>query len=58
MTLDYTTKLEVKNDMQKDVKKIIDEFPINIERSQAVASLATKYIFKLDGSKTLSSNKS
>ena len=31
MTLDYTTKGEVKIDMQKYVKNTIDEFPINIK---------------------------
>ena len=37
MTLDYTTKVEVKIDMQKYVKNVIDEFPMNIEKCQAVA---------------------
>ena len=53
MDLDYTTKGEVKIDTQKYVKNMIDNFPINIKKSQAVASPATKYIFKVDGSNPL-----
>ena len=44
--LDYTTKGEVKIDMRKYVKNMIDEFPINIEKSQAVTSPATKNLFE------------
>ena len=35
-------------DMRKYLKIMIDEFPINIEKSQAVAIPATKNIFKVD----------
>ena len=57
MTLDYTTKEKVKIDMRNYVKKMIDEFPINIEKSQAVAIPATKNIFKVDGIHPLKNSK-
>ena len=57
MTLDYTTKGEVKVDIRKYVKKIIDEFPVNIEKYQAVTSLETDNLFKVDVSKTPNKNK-
>ena len=34
MTLDYTTKVEVKIDIGKYVENMIDEFPINIKNSR------------------------
>ena len=58
MNLDYTTKVEVKIGMRKYVENMIDEFTINIEKSQAVASPETKNIFKVDISKPLEKNKS
>ena len=33
MTLDYTTKGEIKIDMQNDAKNMIDEFQKNIKKS-------------------------
>ena len=54
MTLDYITKVEVNIDMQNYVKNVIDGFLIKIEISQEVASLATKNIFNMEGSNTLS----
>ena len=33
INLDYTTKVEVKVDMQKYMKNTIDEFTVNIEKS-------------------------
>ena len=38
MTLDYNTKVEVNIDKRKYVKNMIDEFTINIKKSQAVTS--------------------
>ena len=43
--------------MRNYVKKMIDEFPINIEKSRAVARPATKNIFKVNGRNTLNKNK-
>ena len=43
--------------MRKYVKKIIDEFTINIKRSQALESPATKDLFKMDGIKPLNNRK-
>ena len=57
MTLDYTTKGEVKVDIRKYVKNIIDEFPVNMEKYQAVTSLETDNLFKVDVSKTPNKNK-
>ena len=36
---------------------MIDEFPINMEKFQAVASPTTKNIFKVDGSKIQNNSK-
>ena len=36
---------------------MIDEFPVNIEKSLAVKSPENKNIFKVDGSKTLKNDK-
>ena len=47
ITLDCITKGEVKNDMWKYVKNIIDELPNNIEKHQSVTSLETNNMFKL-----------
>ena len=49
VTLYYTTKVEVKIDMRKYVKNIIDEFTINIEKYQAVASPETKNLLEVNG---------
>ena len=49
MNLYYTTKGEVKIDMWKYVKNMIDEFKINIEKYQAVTSPETKTPFSADG---------
>ena len=57
INLDYTTKVEVKIGMRKYVENMIDEFMINIEKSQAVASPENKNIFKFDGSNFLNKNK-
>ena len=57
MTLDYTKKGEVKIDIRKYVKDMIDVFPVNIEKSQAVTSPATKKNLKMDGSKPLNKSK-
>ena len=57
MTLDYSTKGEVKIDMRKYVKHIIDEFPIRIKKPQAVEIPATKNILKVGRSKLLNNNK-
>ena len=57
INLDYTKKGEVKIYMRNYVENMIDEFPINIERSQAVASPSTKNIFKVDRSNTLNKSK-
>ena len=40
----------------KVLKNIIDEFPVNVEKYQAVVSPETKNIFKLDRSKPLNKN--
>ena len=57
MTSDYTTEGEVKIDMRKYVKNMIDGFPINIEKSQEVTIPETENIFKVDGTNTLNNNK-
>ena len=57
MTLDYTTKVEVKIDIGKYVKNMIDEFPINIKKFQAVTSPATYKLFNVDEIKPLNKNK-
>ena len=57
MTLDYTTKIEVKIHMQKYVKNMIDEFSVNIEKYQAVTILETEKLFRVDGIKPLNNNK-
>ena len=44
-------------DMRKHVKNIIDEFLINIEKSQAVTIPATKNLFKVVRSEPLNNNK-
>ena len=56
MTLDYTTKGEVKTDMWKYVKTMIDEFTINIEKYQAVTSPETKNLLKVDVINPLNKN--
>ena len=57
VTLYQTTKGELKIDMQKYLQKMIDEFPINIENSEAAAIPVTKNPFKVDGSNPLNKNK-
>ena len=44
MTLYYTTKGEVKIDIRKYAKNMIDEFPINTKKFQAEASHEKKSI--------------
>ena len=43
--------------MRKYVKNMIDEFPVNIEKYQAVNIIATEKLFKVDGIKTTEKNK-
>ena len=57
IALEYTTKGEVKNDMWKYVKNIIDGFQINIEKYQSVTSPETNNIFKVDGRNPMNKNK-
>ena len=57
MNLYYNAKVEVKIDRQKYVKNMIDSFPINIEKSQSVASPETENIFKVDLMNPLNNNK-
>ena len=57
MKLYYTTKVEVKIDIQKCVKNMIDKFSIRIEKSQAVTIPTTDKLFKVDGSNPLKNNK-
>ena len=57
MNLYYTKKGEVKIDMWKYVKNMIDEFKINIEKYQAVTSPENINILKFDGSNPLNKNK-
>ena len=57
MALDYIAKGEVKIDMRKYVKKMIDEFTVHIKKYQAVASPGTKNLLKLDITKPLNNNK-
>ena len=56
MSLYYTTKVEVKIDMQKYVENMIDEFTINIEKYQAETSPETKKLFKADRINLLKKN--
>ena len=55
--LDYTTKGEVKLEMQKYVENMIDESLIYIKKSQVVASPETKNVFNVGGSKPLNKSK-
>ena len=57
MVLDYTTRREVKMDMRKYVENMIGEFTVNIEKAQAVTSLATDNIIKAEKIKPLSQDK-
>ena len=57
MALDYTTRGEVNMDMRKYVKNMIDKYPVNIDKSQAVTRPSTDNVFKVDGSKPLNNNK-
>ena len=57
ITLDYTTRGEVKMDMRKYMRNIIDEFPVNINKSQAVKTPASNNMFKVDESKPLNNDK-
>ena len=57
MALDYTTRGEVKMDMRKYVKNMIDKYPVNIDKSQAVTRPSTDNVFKVDGSKPLNKSK-
>ena len=43
--------------MQKFVKNVIDEFSINLVKSQAIASPETENIFKIDVIRPLKKNK-
>ena len=42
--------------MQKYVKNMIDEFPINIKKYQAVTISETENLFKVNESKTMNKN--
>ena len=57
MNLDYTKKVEVKMYMRKYVIITISEFPMNIEKVQAVTISATQNLFNVDGIKPLENNK-
>ena len=48
MTLDYNKRGEVNIDTGKYVKKMIDEFPVNIDKYQEVTSPSTDNLFKVD----------
>ena len=57
MTLDYNASVEVKMDMRTYVKYMIDEFPVNIEKSQTVTSLSTGNLFQVDRNKPLNNSR-
>ena len=56
MNLDYTTRGEIKLDMRKYVKNMIDKFPVSIDKSQEVTSPATDNLFKVYGSNPMNNN--
>ena len=43
--------------MRKYVKNMIDEFPVNIEKSQKVKIMATDKLFKVEEIKSTENNK-
>ena len=57
ITLDYNTKGEVKLIRKSVLRNVIDAFLIKIEKLQAVASPATKNIFKVKKGIPLNKNK-
>ena len=57
MTLDYTTRGEVKIDMRKYVKKMIGRFSLNIDKVQAVTILATDNLFNVEIINPMNKNK-
>ena len=57
VALDCTTEVEVKIYVQKYLKTLIDEIPINIEIYEAVAIPTTKNLFMVVESKPLNKNK-
>ena len=49
-TDDYNTRVEVNIDMTKYVGNSIGEFPVNIDKYQAVTIPSSNNLFKVDGS--------
>ena len=57
VTLYYTTRGEVNIDMRKYVINVIDGFPENIDKYQAVTSRETDKLFEVNISKPPNKNK-
>ena len=56
MTFYYNTRGEENIDMRNYVENIIDEFTVNINKSQAVTIPSTDNLFKMDRRKPLKNN--
>ena len=56
-TDDYNTRVVVNIDMTKYVGNSIGEFPVNIDKYQAVTIPASNNLFKVDGSNPLKMKK-